>query len=74
MGESVDKKLVHGMAWNFLENVLLKGVSLILGIILARKLSPSDYGLIGMLSIFIALSGVFINSGFSKALIQKKGM
>ena len=60
------------MAWNFLENVLLKGVSLILGIILARKLSPSDYGLIGMLSIFIALSNVFINSGFSKALIQKK--
>lgn len=72
MAESVRSSLVHGMAWNFLENILLKGVSFVIGIILARILSPSDYGLIGMLAIFIAISNVFINAGFSKALIQKK--
>lgn len=72
MAQSVRSSLVHGMAWNFLENILLKGVAFVIGIILARLLSPSDYGLIGMLAIFIAISNVFIKGGFSKALIQKK--
>ena len=45
---------------------------MILTIILARLLSPSDYGIIAMLSIFIALSNAIIDSGFSNSLIQKK--
>ena len=58
--------------WSTIEKVLVKGSTFFIGIILARLLSPSDYGLIGMLSIFISLSTIFIESGFAKALIQKQ--
>ena len=49
-----------------------QGVQFVLGIIVARLLLPSDYGLIGMLAIFLAISQTFIDSGFGTALIQKK--
>lgn len=50
----------------------MRGASFIIGIILARLLSPSDFGLIGMLAIFVAISNVFIEGGLAKALIQRK--
>ena len=50
----------------------MEGAQFVIGIILARLLLPSDFGLIGMLAIFIAISNVFIDGGFAKALIQKK--
>ena len=55
-----------------IEKVAIKSASFIISIILARLLSPEDYGLIGMLMIFISLSSIFIESGFAKALIQKQ--
>lgn len=72
MASSLKSTLVHGVVWNTIEKVVVKGSAFVIGVVLARILSPSDYGLIGMLSIFIALSNVFIESGFAKALIQKK--
>lgn len=72
MAESVRKQLAHGVLWNFIEKILMEGVQFVIGIILARLLLPSDFGLIGMLAIFIAISNVFIDGGFAKALIQKK--
>lgn len=72
MADSVRSQLLHGVAWNFVEKVLMRGASFVIGIILARLLSPSDFGLIGMLAIFVAISGVFIEGGFAKALIQRK--
>ncbi len=72
MAESVKKQLTHGVLWNFIEKILMEGAQFIIGIILARLLLPSDFGLIGMLAIFIAISNVFIDGGFAKALIQKK--
>lgn len=65
-------KLFVGIFWNSFEKISVKGVSFVLGIVLARLLSPSDYGMIGMLALFISLSQIFIESGFAKALIQKK--
>ena len=65
-------KFISGLWWNTLEKILVKGSSFIVTVVLARILMPSDYGIIGMLAIFIALSNVFIESGFSKALIQKQ--
>ena len=50
----------------------MRGASFVIGIILARLLSPSDFGLIGMLAIFVAISNVFIEGGLAKALIQRK--
>lgn len=72
MAESVKKQLAHGVLWNFIEKILMEGAQFVIGIILARLLLPSDFGLIGMLAIFVAISNVFIEGGFAKALIQKK--
>ena len=58
--------------WSAVERFATLGIQFILNIIIARILSPSDYGLIGMLAIFIQISQCLIDSGFSNALIQKK--
>lgn len=70
--KSLRKKTISAVIWNAIEKFLVKGASFIISIVLARLLSPTDYGLIGMLAIFIALSTIFIESGFAKALIQKQ--
>lgn len=72
MAQSVRSQLLHGVVWNFIEKILIRGASFLISIILARLLSPSDYGLIGMLTVFIFISGVFIDGGLTKALIQRK--
>ncbi len=72
MAKSLRSRLLNGVVWNFVEKVLIRASSFVVGIILARLLSPSDYGLIGMLAVFIAISNVFIEGGFSKALIQRQ--
>ncbi len=58
--------------WSAVEQFGSQVLSLIMTIIIARLVTPSDYGLIAMLTIFMALSQVFINSGFSNYLIQNK--
>ena len=72
MAESIKNKFFSGVAWSFIQNVVLKVLGFVFTIFLTRLLSPDDYGLIGMLSIFIAISEVFILSGFGQALVQKK--
>lgn len=72
MERSTKKELFSGVFWNGIEKFLTKCSSFVIGIILARLLAPSDYGLMGMLGIFVLLSNVIIEGGFAKALIQKK--
>lgn len=55
-----------------LEKFGLQALHFGLGIVMARLLAPSDYGIVGMLAIFLAISQMFIDSGFGSALIQKK--
>ena len=69
--QSLKSQATEGMLWSALEKFSVQGIQFILGIALARLLLPSDYGLIGMLAIFIAISQWFTDSGFSTALIQK---
>ena len=71
MVESIRKDTFNGVKWVAIEKFSLQVIQFGLGVILARLLSPSDYGTIGMLSVFIAISNVFIDSGFSSALIRK---
>ena len=71
MAESLRKKTLNGVAWSALERFSNAGVSFLIGLLLARLLMPSDYGLIAMLGIFMAISQTFIDSGFSSALIRK---
>jgi len=70
--QNLKQKAIKGVYWNFINNLASLGVQFIVGIILARILSPREFGLVGMLTIFIAISQSFIDSGFSSALIRKK--
>jgi teichuronic acid exporter len=71
-GINLKEKTISGVFWNFVDYSSNFGVNFIIGIILARILSPAEFGLIGMIGIFIAISMTFINGGFSNALIRKK--
>ena len=65
------RKSVSATIWSVLDRVWAQVVSFIIGIVLARLLTPEDYGLVGISMVFIAFSGVFIEAGFSNALIRK---
>ena len=71
MAETLRGKFLSGMIWTFIQNIAVRALGVVFTILLARLLVPEDYGLIGMLSIFIAISEVFIQSGFGQALVQK---
>ncbi|MGS2721762.1 lipopolysaccharide biosynthesis protein [Paraglaciecola aestuariivivens] len=64
-------KAIKGIVWSFLDKVINQAGNFVLLIYLSRVLSPSDFGLIAMLTIFLAISQSLIDSGFSQALIQK---
>ncbi len=72
MSDKLKHKMIHALAWTSIDRFGQQIVQFIIGIVLARLLSPSDYGLIGMLMIFIALSSSMIDGGFGQALIRKK--
>ena len=72
MADDLKKKAVSGVSWSFVEQILTRGVNFVIGIILARLLSPTDYGLVGMISVFIAVSQLFIDGGLTSALIRTK--
>jgi teichuronic acid exporter len=69
--KSLRQLAVRGMFWSSIDQFGAQGVGFLLGIMIARILAPSDYGLIGMLSIFMAIAQSFIDGGFSSALVQK---
>lgn len=66
------QKAIQGVVWTSINRFTTIGIQFISGIILARLLTPDDYGCIGMLSIFMLISSTFIDGGFGSALIQKK--
>jgi O-antigen/teichoic acid export membrane protein len=67
---SFKKKVLSGIFWNIIETIGRNFFRFVIGLILARLLEPSDYGLVGMVTIFITMAGVFIDSGLSTALIR----
>ena len=71
MGELKDKTL-SGVKWNAIGRFSTQGISFVISVLLARILSPSDYGVVGMIGIFMAIAQTFIDSGFGSALIRKK--
>ena len=70
--KNLKQKAASGMVWTSIQKFSKMGIQFISGIILARLLTPFDYGCIGMLLIFITVSEAFIDGGFGSALIQKK--
>lgn len=72
MASELKKRAIQGIAWGSLGQIANQAGRFVTGIVLARLLSPEDFGLIGMLLIFTSLAEKVINGGFSQALIQKK--
>lgn len=72
MASNLKQKAISGMVWSAFEKFGVKIISFVSNILLARLLSPDDYGCIGMLAIFMTIATVFITGGFQNALIQKK--
>ena len=65
------KSIISAFTWKLLERGGVQGIQFILAIILARLLSPKEYGIISLITIFIALATVFVQSGLNTSLIQK---
>jgi len=72
MSSSLKDKTVRGVGWSAADAIAGQGVSFLVSLVLARLLSPSEYGLIGIAMIFITILGGFVDCGFSNALIRKK--
>lgn len=72
MGEGYKAKAVSGVTWTFAQTIATYFVTFGIGVTMARLLSPSDYGTLGMIGIFTAIAATFQDAGLSHALIQKK--
>lgn len=71
MSESLKQATTKGLFWSSVERFSNQGVQFVFSIILARLLSPSDFGIIAMITIFFAVAQSFVDSGFSNALVRK---
>ena len=72
MEESLRNKAVKGVGWSFADSILGQGITFLVGLVLARLLTPDEYGLIGIITIFITVLNSIVDSGFSNALIRKQ--
>ena len=70
--ESLKNKTIYSVGWKFLGSLMSYGITFIVGIILARLLSPDEYGLIGIIMIFITIFNGIVDGGLSTAIIRKK--
>lgn len=65
------EKTINGLIWSSIDNFSILGIQFVVSVVLARILTPQEFGIIGLMMVFIAISESFINSGFSQALIRK---
>lgn len=71
MADSLKNTAIKGTIWSGIDSVANQGITFIVGLVLARLLTPEDYGLIGIIAIFISVFNSIVDSGFSNALIRK---
>ncbi|MBR5609916.1 MAG: lipopolysaccharide biosynthesis protein [Bacteroidales bacterium] len=69
---TLKEKTAKGLGWGFVDNFVGTGITAVVSILLARILSPEEFGLVGMIAIFVSLGNSLMDSGFSGALIRKK--
>ena len=67
---SLKKQTLIGVLWTLIDTFFIKGLLIITGLVLARILGPKEFGLMGMISIFIAIGLVLVDSGLSSSLIR----
>ena len=71
-GKSLREKATSGLIWSAFERFGQQGLVFVVQIVLARVLAPEQFGLIAMVTVFLILSGIVVDSGFSRALVQRK--
>lgn len=71
MAGSLKQQTLRGTLWSSIERFSVQGIQFVILILMARVLTPDDYGMVGMLAIFLAVAQSLVDSGFSNALIQK---
>ena len=69
---TLKEQTTTGVFWSSIERFSVQGVQFIVMLVMARLLTPEDYGVVGMLAVFIGLAQAFVDCGFSQALIRKK--
>jgi teichuronic acid exporter len=69
--ESLQKKTLNAFLWSSMESIGVQGVRFVTGIVLARLLSPEEFGLIAMAMVFVNVTQPFFDGGFAAALVQK---
>ena len=74
MADHLKDKVISGVFWRLLERIGTQAMGFVVSIILARLLEPKDFGIITLITVFIALASVFVQGGFGTALIQKKDL
>lgn len=72
MSETIKDKTSKGLLWSAVEQFSVQGIQFFVMLVMARLLTPDDYGLVGMAAVFIAIVGSLVDSGFSQALIRKQ--
>ncbi len=72
MTDNRSGKAASSLLFKLIESFGMQGIAFVVSMVLARLLDPADYGVLGMLTVFIAFSQVFVQSGLNTALIQKK--
>ena len=72
MAEDLKHKTKVGMYWTFFNSASTQIMQFVVGIIMARLLSPEDYGITALPAVFMAIAGVFMDGGFGQALVRKE--
>lgn len=70
--QTLRRKTIKGVGWSAADAFLGQGITFVVGVVLARLLSPEEYGLIGICLIFTTVLNGIVDSGFSNSLIRKK--
>ncbi len=68
---SIKAKAITGIKWSFIDNIANSGITFLVGILLARLLSPREFGILGLITLFITISNSIVDGGFATALIRK---
>jgi len=71
---SFQNKIVNSVIWSAVDVVLRQGMQFLILIVLARILAPEDFGVIALLALFVGIAGIFVDGGFSSALIQRQNV
>lgn len=69
--QSLKQQTKKGLYWKFAEQFANQGMQFVIGIVMARLLSPSDYGITALPAVFLAVAGIFAGAGFGSAMIRK---